>query len=55
MDLVVLVDVGLCFDVGAFFNVAELVPVDIDNAVVAWTAEVQKSEVIPQRPDEEHC
>lgn len=42
-------------DVGVFFGVAEWVLVDIDNAVVAWTAEVQKSEVVPQRPKEEHC
>jgi hypothetical protein len=42
-------------DVVVFFVVAEWVLVDIDNAVVTWALEVQKSKVVPQRPEEEHC
>ena len=42
-------------DVVVFFDMAGWVLVDIDKAVVAWAAEVQKSGVVPQRPDEEHC
>lgn len=40
-------------NVVVFFDVAEWVLVDIDNAVVAWAADVQRCGVVPQRPDEE--
>lgn len=39
----------MLIEVVVFFDVAEY------NAVVAWAPEVQKSELVPQRPHEEHC